>query len=148
MQAILTTFGVDWHLLLISAINFGLLLAGLTYFLYKPLGKMLEDRRMKVAKGVEDAEAAGVKLQEIEHSRRDTLAKAGEEADTIVAQAREAGSHKAKEILNQASASAARSIADAEAEGLELKKKAIQESKEEVAKMIVLGIEKLAVNSK
>jgi F0F1-type ATP synthase membrane subunit b/b' len=50
--------------------------------------------------------------------------------------------------MNQAEAAAARAIAEAEAEGGELKNRAIQESKEEVARMIVLGIEKLAKNSK
>jgi F-type H+-transporting ATPase subunit b len=148
MEAILHTFGIDWRLLLVNAVNFGLLLAGLTYFLYKPMGRMLEERRQKVEKGVRDAEAAEVKLREIEESRKETLAKAGEEADQMLAQSRKTASEKAKELMNQAEAAAARAIAEAEAEGGELKNRAIQESKEEVARMIVLGIEKLAKNSK
>lgn len=148
MGAILTTFGIDWHLLLINAVNFGLLLAGLTYFLYNPLSKMLEERRMKVAQGVEDAHKAGVALSEIENSRKDTLAKAGQEADSMLAHSRQTAASKAKEIMNQAEASAARALAEAEKQSGEMKSKAIEESKQEVAKMIVLGIEKLAKQSK
>ncbi len=144
MGAILTTFGIDWHLLLINAVNFGLLLAGLTFFLYKPLAKMLEERRMAVAKGIEDARAAEVALSEIEASRKETLARAGEEADEILSHSRQAAASKVKELMNQAEAAAARAIAEAEKQGGELKNKAIEESKQEVAKMIVLGIEKLA----
>jgi F-type H+-transporting ATPase subunit b len=144
MDAILHTFGIDWRLLLVNAVNFGILLAGLTYFLYKPLGKMLEERRQKIAKGVEDAHAAEVALSEIESSRKETLAKAGEEADAILSHSRQAAASKAKELMNQAEAAAARAIADAEKQGGELKNKAIEESKQEVAKMIVLGMEKLA----
>lgn len=148
MNAILTTFGIDWHLLLINAINFGLLLAGLTYFLYKPLSKMLEERRMKVAKGVEDAVAAEHALARIEGERSEVLAKAGQEADAVLTQAKATATGKGKEILAQAEANAARRLAEAEAQSEELKKKAVQESREEVAKIIVLGIEKLAKTSK
>jgi F-type H+-transporting ATPase subunit b len=148
MDAILHTFGIDWRLLLVNAINFGLLLAGLTFFLYKPLGKMLEERRTKVAKGVEDAHAAEVTLQQIESSRAERLAQAGREADTIVSEARDMGASKAKEIVSLAEGTAARALRDAEAQAAELKRGAIAESKEEVARMIVLGIEKLAKQSK
>jgi F-type H+-transporting ATPase subunit b len=148
MGAIFTTFGIDWHLLLINAVNFGLLLAGLTYFLYKPLTKMLAERRERVTQGMADAEAAGMRLKEIEESRSQKLAEAGAEADSIISSARASGSEKAREIAAQAEGSAARTLADASAQAQEMKREAINESKEEVARMIVLGIEKLAKNSK
>jgi F-type H+-transporting ATPase subunit b len=148
MGAIFTTFGIDWHLLVINAINFGLLLAGLTYFLYKPLGAMLETRRQKVAQGVSDAEEAGKRLGEIEQSKGEILAGAGKEADGIIAASRDTASAKAKEILSQADAAAARSVAQAQAQSSEMKAKAIEESKQEVARMIVLGIDKLAREAK
>jgi len=148
MGAIFTTFGIDWHLLLINAVNFGLLLAGLTYFLYKPLGNMLEARRKAVAQGVADAEAATKKLGEIEHSKGEILAEAGKEADGIIAASRDTAASKAKEIMSQAEAAAARAVAQAQAQSSEMKARAIEESKQEVARMIVLGIEKLAKTSK
>ena len=148
MGAIFTTFGIDWHLLVIDAVNFGLLLAGLSYFLYKPVGNMLETRRQKVAQGVHDAEASSAKLAQIEHEKGEILANAGEEADTIIAASRDEGSKKAKEIMAAAEGSSSRSLAEASAQALELKNKAIAESKEEVARMIVLGIDKLAKTSK
>ena len=148
MGAIFTTFGIDWHLLLINAVNFGLLLAGLTYFLYKPLTKMLGERRERVAQGIADAEAAAMRLREIEDARAQRLAEAGAEADEIISSARSAGSEKAREIAAQAESSAARTLADASAQASEMKREAINESKEEVARMIVLGIEKLAKQGK
>jgi F-type H+-transporting ATPase subunit b len=148
MDQLFAAFGIDWRLLLINAINFGVLLGGLSFFLYKPITKALEDRRLKVIKGVEDAEAAAAALAEIEGTRAATLAQAGQEADDLISKAQKTGTQKGKEILAQAESAASRAIADADAQALELKKKAIQESKEEVAKMIVLGIEKLAKTSK
>lgn len=148
MGAIFTTFGIDWHLLVINAVNFGLLLAGLTYFLYKPVMRVLEERRERIAKGIADAEAAEARLEEIEASREARLADAGREADDIVASARASGVQKAHEIAESAQASAARAIADAGREAAEIKRQALSESKEEVARMIVLGIEKLAKEGK
>lgn len=146
MQQILSTFGVDWHLLLINAVNFGLLMAALWYFLYAPVTRMLEERRQKVAQGVKDAEASTRMREEIAASRSATLAEAGKEADAIVASARAAGAAKEREIVEKGEAAAATLVRDAQAQAVELKSQAIEESKQEVAKLIVLGMEKAMQN--
>lgn len=148
MDQLFAAFGIDWRLLLINAINFGVLLGGLTYFLYKPITKALEERRLRVIQGVEDAEAAARALAEIESTRAETLAAAGREADELVSRAQKAGAEKGRELLAQAENSAARALAEAEAQSAELKAQAVRESREEVAKLIVLGIEKAALQSK
>ncbi len=142
MQEILTTFGIDWRLLLVNAINFGVLLLGLWYFLYTPMMRMLEERRNKVVQGVKDAEQAAAELAAVETTRLQTLAHAGKEADEIVSHARKTGSEKNREIVSAAEAASASILKDAENQAKELKEKAIQESKQEVAKLVVLGIEK------
>ncbi len=142
MDSILHTFGIDWRLLLINMINFGLLMLGLWYFLYGPVMKMLEERRQKVLKGVEDAEAASQARQEIENERSGVLQKAAQEADEALARARAAASAREREIVDEAGKRAESIVAQAQAQAKEEKSKAIAESKEEVAKLIVLGMEK------
>ena len=142
MEQILTTFGIDWHLLLINAVNFGLLLAALWYFLYGPVMKMLEERRQRVVQGVRDAETATHRLSEIERSRAQKLAEAGKESDELLAAARTAGAAKERELLQKGEAAAAVVLRDAAAEAAEMKARSISESKQEVAKLIVLGMEK------
>lgn len=143
MEAILTTFGIDWRLLLINAINFGLLLLLLWYFLYGPVLKMLEDRRRKVEQGVRDAESAKQALAQIEASRSALLAEAGKEGDAVLAAARNAAAAKEHELLAQSEETAASIVEDAQTAAAELKAQALAESKEEVAKLIVLGMEKI-----
>lgn len=142
MSAIFSAFGIDWRLLLVDTINFAILLGVLWYFLYTPLTRMLEERRNKVAQGVIDADLARKHLEEIERSRSETLSAAGKEADALLLQARKAAAQKEHELVTQADASAARIVADAQAQAREEKERAILESKQEVAKLIVLGIEK------
>ena len=144
MSAVLSTFGIDWRLLLINAINFGLLLLVLWYFLYEPVTKMLEERRTRVAQGVRDAEVAAQKLHEIEAARAGALAAAGKEADALVAAARAAGAQKERELVQKGEASVQRAVAEAQAQVQELKARSIEESKQEVAKLIVLGMEKIS----
>lgn len=142
MQQILTTFGIDWRLLVINAINFGLLLGLLWYFLYEPLLAMLEKRRRKVAEGVAAAQAAQEELKGIEEKRLATLSEAGKEADGIVSAARASGAAKERELIDRGEAAAATIVRDAERQAAEAKARGLEESKQEVAKLIVLGIEK------
>lgn len=144
MSELFAAFGLDWRLLIINLINFGVLMLALWYFLYGPLTKMLEDRRKKVIKGVEDAEAAALRLSEIETAKAGIMAAAGAEADEVLKKARAAGIEKERAIVAASEAAAARAIKEAEAQAAELKAQALQESKQEVAKLVVLGMEKLA----
>ena len=148
MEQVLHVFGIDWKLLLINAVNFGLLLAALSYFFYKPMMRMLDLRRDKIAHGVEAANKAEAGLKELEASRAGMLAKAGKEADQVISEARSAGAEKQREIVSLAEAAAARTLTEAEAQAEDLKEKAVQESKQEVAKLIVLGMEKALKHTK
>lgn len=143
MEAVLHTFGVDWRLLFINAINFGLLMLALWYFLYGPLTKMLEERRQKVAQGVADAETSAAKLREIEGSRDKILAQAGAEADEVLRQSRLTAQEKERELIASGEAAAALALREAELEAQELKTQALEESKKEIAKLVVLGVEKM-----
>lgn len=143
MSAVFAAFGIDWRLLLIDSINFGILVLALWYFLYGPLSAMLEARRQKVAGGVHDAEQAAIKLHEIEATKSGILASAGQEADQLLIKARQAGEQKERAMAAAALAAAARTTAEAAAAAVELKAQAIEESKQEVAKLVVLGMEKM-----
>ena len=66
MQQLLTQLGIDWRLLISQMVNFGLLLLVLWYVAYKPLLKLLRDRRDKIAWGVEKAEEADRRLHEVD----------------------------------------------------------------------------------
>ena len=148
MSKILEVFGIDWRLLVINAINFGLLLLALRYFLYGPIMAVLESRRERIAKGVRDAELAERELQETEAARSVVLAKAGKEADSFLAHGRERGLAKEKELIVAGETAAWSLLKEADNQAKELKARAIAESKEEVAKLIVLGMERVMGSKK
>lgn len=145
MNALFAAFGIDWRLLIINLLNFALLLGVLWYFLYKPLTSMLEARRQRMIEGVNNANEADRQLAEIEGSRADMLASAGREADDVLAKARASAIEKQHELIAQGEASATALVSEAHLQAVEMKREAILESKQEVAKLIVLGMEKVAL---
>lgn len=143
MSDLFAAFGIDWRLLLVNGVNFGLLLLGLWYFLYGPLTRTLEDRRQKMAEGVRNAADAKKKLEDIEEARAGMLAQAGRDADEVVSKAVALGGDKQRTLLAQGEASAQAVLVAAAAQAEQMKREAIAESKQEVAKLIVLGMERI-----
>ena len=59
----LAKIGIDFWGILLYIINYGSLLAVLSYFLYPKLRKVISDRRKMIAKNIEDAETLSRELE-------------------------------------------------------------------------------------
>src|SRR3989344_1907356 len=94
MSELFEVFGVNWKLLLMQAFNFGLLLVVLTYFLYKPVLRIIDERREKVAEGVRNAEEALQNLATSETEGKEIVNNGPREAERIIALAGESGERK------------------------------------------------------
>jgi F-type H+-transporting ATPase subunit b len=79
------TINLFW--VLVSAINFLLLLAIIWMFAFKPLAKTLDDRKAAIEQGLKDAEQARRDRESAEAERVATLAEARREANDILARA-------------------------------------------------------------
>jgi F-type H+-transporting ATPase subunit b len=66
MQQLLDNLGINWELLLSQAVNFALLLIILRIFVYKPVLKLLHDRRSRIERGLAMADEAERRLQEVD----------------------------------------------------------------------------------
>lgn len=142
MEQLFDAFGIDWKLLIAQAINFGVLLAVLTYLLYKPVLKTLDERSALIKKGVVDAEEATKKLEEADDTAKARLQEAEGEAEGLVARARdEAGSERSR-IVKEAETRASHIEKDAEARAKEAKEQALKESEREIARLAILAAEK------
>lgn len=143
MHQLFAAFGIDWHLLIAQAVNFGIVLVALWYFLYKPVLAVLEKRQETVAKGVEDAAKAEALLAGAGAESAKRVAAADEEAEHIVSAAREAGNAEKARLLKEAEARAVAVTKDAEERAKEVAARAERESEREVARLAVLAAEKL-----
>lgn len=143
MSEILSVFGIDWRILIIQMINFGILLLILWWFLYRPVIKMLKGRQEIVKKGVEDAEKAGLELSNANLKKDEIVSEATHEADDIVSSARDHGKVKADEIVKEAQAKSEGILSDAALRGKEAQAQLLKETEKEVAQAAVLAAEKI-----
>ena len=80
MTGLAEQLGVEWRLLLTQGVNFFVLLAALTVLVYRPLLKLLEERRQKIELGLRGAEEIERRLREIEEEKAGVLGAAEREA--------------------------------------------------------------------
>jgi len=96
-----------------QAVNFAVLLTVLTIFVYKPLMKMIEERRQKIELGIKGAELAEAKLAEAEQIKKDKLAQADKEAVKIIGLAEGRAGEAGQKIVAAAEAKSENILADA-----------------------------------
>lgn len=143
MGELFATFGIDVRLLIIQAINFGITLVVLWYFLYRPLLRVIAERKEKVAKGVADAEAAEVLRSETEKARSGILSEAEQKAQGVVERAVVEGKDERGRIVKAAQERSDIIVADARKEAEELQRRALADSEKDVARIAILAAEKI-----
>ncbi len=84
---ILSDFGVQPILLAAQVVNFLVLLFILQRFLYRPILKVLKDRKQTIETSLKQAEEIELRLQQTEEEREQIVSKAAQEAQHIVDEA-------------------------------------------------------------
>jgi len=143
MSGFFSAFGIDWRLLIIQVVNFGLLLSALTYFLYRPVMKMLDERREKIAEGMRASEAAAQRLSDAKDEGDALVAQAAREAEGLLTASRIRAEERAVSIVRMAEERADATAKDASLRAAEAKRQALEESRKEIARAAMLAAEKI-----
>ena len=61
MDSLISTFHIDWHLIVAQLVNFAVVILVLWRFALKPLGKLMDERGQTIAGGLENAKKQGAK---------------------------------------------------------------------------------------
>lgn len=102
MGELFSQLGIDGKLLLAQGINFLVLLVVLTKFVYKPLMKMVEERRKKIELGVKGGEMAQAIIKKAEEDKAGIIREADGKAVSIISGAEKTAQKKAQEIALRA----------------------------------------------
>ena len=121
----------------------GLLLIALSYFLYRPIIRLIAERQKKIEEGVRNAEAAARLRSETEGNREQILAGAGREAERILEAGRKSTDLAVADMLADAKTREERLITEAKEKIEEEKRKMMEGSKEEMARMAILAAERI-----
>src|SRR3989344_697952 len=97
MESIISTFHIDWKIIIAQMVNFAVVFAVLYVFALKPLGKLMKERSEKIGQGLNDAKTNAKLLEETNKKYDEMLAKAKIEATNIFNQGKKEGeAEKAK----------------------------------------------------
>jgi F-type H+-transporting ATPase subunit b len=143
MQELITTFHIDWKLIIAQLVNFGIILFVLKKFAYGPMMKMMDDRTKKIEKGLKDAQDSHKKLAEIAEKEKEVLVEARKAAQEIVAKAEAVAIKNKEEIIVESKKQAEKILADA-AKKIELEKiQMFAEVKMQVASLVISATSKI-----
>lgn len=140
---LITALGLDYKIFLAQLINFAILVFVLWRFAYQPIFKILEERRLKVLKGVEDSNKAEERLLQAETEKKEIIASARKEANEIIEEAKQKAELRYQEIVAKTK-SDIKVLIDEEKEKIEGdRKQAVKEIKKEAAQMVVSALIKI-----
>ncbi len=128
-------FGVDVPKLIFQVINFLLLLYLLNRFLFGSVIRMLDERKGRISKGLEDAEAAARDRELARAEREAALDEARKEAQAMIARATKIADDSKAEILAEAKAQAEKATSKARGEITAEKDRALAELRTHVAEL-------------
>ncbi len=140
---ILTNLGIDPAVILAQAVNFFLLLGLLTFFIYKPVLKLLDERKERIAKAEEHAQLVEDKLARVEELTQKELRKAQEKSHEIINASKESAAQQGEEIVANAKAKVGKIVEEGRAVIVKEKDEAAKQIQAEVSKIVLLATEKL-----
>jgi F-type H+-transporting ATPase subunit b len=136
-------FGVDWPMFISHCISFGIVAFLLHRFAYKPVLKVLEERREKIAEGLANAEQIKKDLANAQTKAQEILGQANAQGNKLIEEARQSAARVLEQETQKAIATAndimvkARQASEAELARMKL------ELRREVGRLVVVTTAKV-----
>jgi F-type H+-transporting ATPase subunit b len=131
------TLGIQWKILLAQTISFSIVFFVLWKFAYKPIFAMLELRREKIAESLASAEKIKTDVAKTEAERRKILADAGDKANKLIDDARQAAARVREQETQKAIASAEQIVIKAREAAAQERTQMLAQLKREVGRLVV-----------
>ena len=137
IDEIARTFGVDWPHFLAQVVSFAIVCGVLYLFAYKPVLRMLAERRDVIARGLQNAEQIKAELAKTEARRQEVIAEASGQATKLIEEARAAAARVQAEETKKAIAAAEQIVARAREAAAQDHARMLGELRREVGRLVV-----------
>ena len=131
------TFGVDWTHLVAQIISFCIVCILLQRFAYKPVLKMLEERRQQIAQGQANAEQIKAELARTEAKRQGLLDQANTQAAKLIDEGRAAAARVQEQETQKAIAAAEQIKVRAQEASAQERTRILAELKSQFGRLVV-----------
>jgi F-type H+-transporting ATPase subunit b len=139
----MAALGINLGFFLFQVFNFGIVLVLLYAWAYKPIINMLENRKKKIAQGLEDARIAAEARANAEKDAREIVAKAQSEASQKVREATERAEGAARDVMAQAESAAAKVREDALSEAAQERDRILSDVRGQIAALAMAATQRL-----
>ena len=137
IQQLANTFGVDWPHLISQIISFSIVCLLLQRFAYKPILKMLEERRRQIAQGLADTEKITAELKETANQRQQVLLQANTQATKLIEEAHTAAARVGQQETQKAIAAGEQILVKSREAAAQEHARMLLELKREVGQLVV-----------
>lgn len=135
--------GIDGVKILFQIINFSVVIGALTYLLYKPILKVLEERSKKIEEAQIEAQKALQEKEKIEEMKKAARKEAEKEAAKIIEEAKKTAEDFLQQNMDEARNKAKSEIARMKADYQEQQAASMKNMKQEFSDAVIAVSEKV-----
>lgn len=136
IEQISTDFGLNWPFFIAQVVNFFLVVFVLKKFAFGPIQEMLVQRRARIAEGEEKLKRIEKQLAESEKTTQEAIAKANEQAQRLIGEARDSATALSEAKAQEAVAQAQQIIAKAESAARSEREQIATELRKEFGRLV------------
>jgi len=137
IEKIARTFGIDWSHLIAQIISFCIVCGLLYWWAYRPILKILAERRRQITQGLVDTENIRAELARTEVQRQEVLLKANAQATKIIEEAHAAAAWVRQLETQRAVAAAEQIVVKARESIAQDQERMLSELKREVGRLVI-----------
>lgn len=141
--SVLGTLGINWKLFVAQLVNFGIVMWVLWKFVFGPVGKKLEERRLKIDKAIKDAQDIEKQKAEFETWREDEKRKTRNEAADLVSAAQKEALTVREKLLTETKQEQEKLSKQTKEQIQAEQEKSVLEIKSQIADLVTLATEKI-----
>ena len=143
MDSLITTFHIDWKIIIAQLVNFAIVFAVLYFFALKPLKKLMDERSETIKGGLDNAEKQKELLAAQEKEYADALATARASAAVMLKEAKKDTETYRAEMMEKALVDVANTVANGKKQIEADKAKMIEDAKKEIVAIVMQATEKV-----
>ncbi|OGY50640.1 MAG: ATP synthase F0 subunit B [Candidatus Buchananbacteria bacterium RIFCSPLOWO2_01_FULL_56_15] len=143
MESIITTFHIDWKLIIAQLVNFAIVVGVLWFFVLKPLTKVMAERTATIEKSLRDAEAVKQHLRRAEEEKQAVIREAQQSARQIIEAAKVTAVEQQKKTVAAARQEVEKVITEGKQQLRREQTQMVAEVKAEVAEVVALAAGKV-----
>ncbi|MEO5645899.1 MAG: F0F1 ATP synthase subunit B [Candidatus Paceibacterota bacterium] len=143
MDAVVSTFHIEWKLIVVQLVNFAIVFFVLYRYALKPLAALMNDRKKTISQGVADAAINAVLVEQTKALFEQEKIKAQEQAQQLMHAMKKEIDEKRATLLADSHEQAEKILADTRAQLEQEKNKLIKEAHNAIADLVIQSTKKV-----